>query len=101
MALAVLTIACFMLYSTSRFFPVQDMPIVKTHKVKVLVLASAISLFSLYLFSRSFGFETGLMIWMIAFMTLLSAVILSIKMNLKWIWVWGGLCILFMLIDIV
>ena len=100
MALAVLTFACFLYYLTSKYFPIQGIVLVKDHKTKIVLLASAISLCSLYLFSRSFDFATALMIWMIAFMTLLSAMILSVKMNHKWIWLWGGLCLLFILIDL-
>ncbi|MEM6763809.1 MAG: hypothetical protein AAF824_15790 [Bacteroidota bacterium] len=100
MALAVLIVACILLYATSRYFPVQDIQLVRKHKNIILVLASAISLLSLYIFSTSFRFETALMIWLVAFMTLLSAVILSVKMSIKWIWMWAGLCILFILWDI-
>ena len=101
MALAILTIACFLLYATSKYFPVADVPYVKEHKTKILLLASAISLLSLFVFSNSYDFETALMIWLVAFMTLLSAIVLSVKMNTKWVWVWGGLCVLFILIDFV
>ncbi|MEM7509491.1 MAG: hypothetical protein AAF388_01080 [Bacteroidota bacterium] len=101
MALAILTIACFLLYATSKYFPVADVHYVKEHKTKIILLASAISFLSLFVFSNSYGFETALMIWLVAFMTLLSAIILSVKMNIKWVWVWGGLCVLFILIDFV
>lgn len=100
MALAVLTIACMLFYASSKYFPFQDIPIVTKRKIGSIGLASAISLLSLLLFTRSLGFATALMVWMTAFMALLSAIILSVKMNRKWIWVWGVLSVLFILIDL-
>lgn len=100
MALAILTLACFMFYATSKYFPKQDLPQVKAYKVQLLVLASAISILSLYLFTKSSDFSTALMIWLVAFMTILSAVIISVKINFKWIWAWGIFCILSLLIDL-
>lgn len=101
MALAVLTLSCFLFYATSKYFPITEIPFVKDHKTTIILLASAISLLSLYLFTWSYDFATALIIWIIAFMTLLSAMILSIKMNIKWIWIWGGLSILFILTDVI
>ncbi|MEL6835579.1 MAG: hypothetical protein AAFP77_21435 [Bacteroidota bacterium] len=100
MALAAMTLACFLFYMTSRYFPEQDLPFVQEHKSKVRVLASAIAFISLYLFTRSFDTETAVMVWLMALMTLLSAIILSVKMNVKWIWTWGSLSLLFILIDL-
>ncbi|MEM8892923.1 MAG: hypothetical protein AAGC88_00005, partial [Bacteroidota bacterium] len=71
------------------------------HKIKVLSLASAISFFSLYLFTFSYDLATAIIIWLVALMTLLSSVILSVKLNPKWIWVWGALCLMFVIIDFV
>lgn len=101
MALATLTLACLLLYATSKYFPIRKIKVIDDHRTKVILLAGAISLFSLYLFSRSFDFSTALMVWTVAFMTLLSAVILSVKMNAHSIWVWGGLCFLFILIELI
>lgn len=101
MAPATLTLACLLLYATSKYFPIREIGIIDDHRNKIILLAGAVSLFSLYLFSRSFDFPTALMVWMAAFMTLLSAVILSVKMNLYSIWVWGGLCLLFIVIELI
>ncbi len=100
MALTTLTIACFLFYRTSRYFPMKETDLIKEHKSKILILASAIAFFSLFLFARSFDFATALMIWMIAFMTLLSAIILSVKMDQRWMWIWGALSVLFIFIDL-
>jgi len=100
MALTTLTLACFLLYGTSKYFPIEGIEVLKEHRGKIVLLASAISLFSLFLFNRSFDFSTSLMIWMSAFMMLLSAIILSVKMNEKSVWMWGAFCLLFILIDL-
>ena len=100
MALAVLILACFMFYGTSRYFPRQDISLLKEHKTSIMVLAGAISLLSLYLFSHRFDGATALLVWLTAFMTLLSAIILSVKMNVNWGWAWGGVCVLSILFDL-
>jgi hypothetical protein len=33
-------------------------------------------------------------------MTLLSAIILSIKINSRWIWIWGGFCFCCIIFDL-
>ena len=83
MALALLILFSFMVYATSRYFPRQDLPLVVEHKSKVLVLAGAISLLSLFLLNQVYDFGTALMIWLTGLMTILSAVIISVKMNVK------------------
>jgi len=100
MALALLIVSCFLIYSTSRYFPEGRFSWIKKHKITTQLTAGAICLVSLYLVSVSYDFTTALMIWMIALMTLLSSMILSVKMNQKWLWVWGGLCLLFIMIDL-
>ena len=100
MALASLTIACFLFYFTSKYFPARDREIVERHKGKLIALASAIMLVSLYLFSADHDLTTAIVVWWVALMTLLSSIILSVKMNRKWIWVWGAICILFIWIDL-
>lgn len=100
MALAVLTLSCFLLYATSKYFPFKELAWIKKKSEMVMVIATAISFASLYLFTYTYNFETAILVWMVAFMTILSAVILSIKMNKKWIWVWSTLSVLFILIDI-
>jgi len=100
MALTILTIACFLLYATSKYFPRQDLTWLKDRRQVFVWIGSAASLLSLYLFTWSYDFATALMVWMITFATLLSAIVLSVKMNTRWIWVWGGFCLLFVLIDL-
>ncbi len=100
MALAVLTLACFLLYAPSRYFPSDRVAWIKRHQVTVTVMSSALSLVSLYLFTLSYDFATSLMFWLVAFMTLLSVIILSLKLNFNWVWGWGLICLLFMIIDL-
>lgn len=101
MALAFMILSCFLFYGTSRYFPMQDIPMLQEHKLKIIALAGAISLLSLFLFARSFDLVTGFLVWMLAFMTILSGIILSLKMNTKWIWAWSSLSILSIIIDLI
>ena len=101
MALAFMILSCFLFYGTSRYFPMQDIPMLQDHQLKIIALAGAISILSLFLFARSFDLVTGFLVWMLAFMTVLSAIILSVKMNVKWVWAWGGLSILSIAIDLI
>ncbi|MEM0939212.1 MAG: hypothetical protein AAF600_04735 [Bacteroidota bacterium] len=101
MALAILTIACLLLYATSKYFPKQEIKWIDQNKKTILWTATALAILSLIILNLANDFGTSLVFWMIAFMTILSAVILSVKMNIKWIWVWGGLCVIFLLIDVV
>ncbi|MEM8967676.1 MAG: hypothetical protein AAGE93_14750 [Bacteroidota bacterium] len=100
MALAVLTFACLLLYATSRYFPSDKIEWIKLNRAKVTVMASIISLVSLYLFTLSYDFATALMFWLTAFMALLSAIILSVKLNSNWMWGWGVVSLLFIIIDV-
>ena len=88
MALATLTISCILFYMTSKYFPVSKIEVVRKNTIKTLFVASAVLILSLYLFSIEFSFITAFVVWLIAFMTLMSLIVLSIKMNDKWIW--GG-----------
>jgi hypothetical protein len=100
MALAILTISCFMFYMVSKYFPIQGIKLVTDNKKAVLVLASTLSLFSLYLFTISYDISTSIVLWMIATMTLLSAIVLSVKLNFKTVYLWGVVCILFVILDL-
>jgi len=100
MALAVLTLACFLFYATSRYFPKAGLKRIKDNKRGMLIAASVLSILSLILFTLTYDFATSLVMWMVALMTVLSAIILSLKLNFRWVWIWGGLCLVFILIDI-
>lgn len=100
MALAILVISCFSFYSTSKYFPEYGIRTGWNNKAS-LFIASALALLSLVLFNLSYDFATALIFWMLAFMAILSAVILSIKMNAKWVWIWGLFCILMILVDLI
>jgi len=101
MALATLTLSCFMFYVTSKYFPKQGIRVIDDYKKQALLIASAFSFVSLALFTSTYDFATAFVVWLIAWITLFSAIILSIKMNFKWVWVWGSMCIIFILIDLV
>ena len=99
MALAVLTLSCLLLYKTSKYYPGKSWAIIEDRKTGVLMMASALLLLSLYLFTFDYDLATSLVFWMIALVTILSAMILTLKLSFKWIWVWGGLFIVFLMVD--
>ncbi|MEL7002535.1 MAG: hypothetical protein AAFN93_07345 [Bacteroidota bacterium] len=101
MALAILIISGILFYSTSKHFPLQGIAdVVNQNRNWVLIIASAFTIFSLYVFTISYDFATSFVLWVIAFITILSAVIPSVKVNTKWIWVWAGMALLLVIIDI-
>ncbi|MEL6562262.1 MAG: hypothetical protein AAFQ94_29085 [Bacteroidota bacterium] len=101
MALAILTIACFLFYTTSKYFPRQDLKIFRQNKKYTLLIAGALLLFSLVIFTFTSDFATSLVTWMVSFMMVMSAMILSVKLNFRWVWLWGAVSVLFILIDFV
>ena len=101
MALTLLTISCVLFYSTSKYFPKHGVKGVEGKEKWIRIVASTFSFLSLYFFTYSYDLSTSLVFWMVAFLTLLSSIILSIKMNVRWIWVWGSLCVFFILIDFI
>ncbi|MEM7106752.1 MAG: hypothetical protein AAF519_00905 [Bacteroidota bacterium] len=100
MALAALTIACLLLYMTSKYFPIENIEVIVKQKWVILGVATTIAFLSLYIFTVSYGFATAFVIWLIAFMTFLSAIVLSVKMNPKWLWIWTGLALTLLIIDL-
>ncbi|MEL6673060.1 MAG: hypothetical protein AAFR61_12740 [Bacteroidota bacterium] len=99
MALALMILACFSFYGTSRYFPHQEFPGLLERKQLLFILASVMSISSLFLFTRNFDGVTGFFVWLVAFMTILSAVIPTVKMNIKWSWAWGAICVGAMIVD--
>ena len=101
MALASITIACFLFYLPSKYFPVtwKILDEVKSKKIPVMILASAFAFFALVIWSNSFGFATGLMIWVTALMTILCAMVLSLAINKKLVSLWIVVLILSLIIN--
>lgn len=100
MALTILTIACFLLYASSKYFPPHGIDLLKGKQKILITIGSALAFLSLILISNADGFATGFTVWLIAFMTLLSAMIISMKLSFKWTWVWAGVCMIFILTDL-
>lgn len=101
MALAALLISCFLFYASSKFFPIAYWSeFLKPYKTIANAAAAALAFLSLFLLTYPFEFPTALLVWMTALMTLLSAVILSVKINTQWLWFWGVIGLLFILIDL-
>ncbi|MEM6346184.1 MAG: hypothetical protein AAF927_20005 [Bacteroidota bacterium] len=101
MALAVLTIACFLSYSTSRYFPMEAFDFGKKQPKVVLAISVAIAFVALFLFSADYDFATALIIWLAAYMAILSSIVVSLKLNVKSVWLWGAFSLLAIVIDLV
>lgn len=99
MALSILTIACLLLYASSKYFPL-EIGVVQKYKVKVLFLASLLLLVSGYLFTFWYDGISSWAIWSVAVMTVLSCIVLSIRMNTKWLLVWCLAPIIFLIIEL-
>ena len=100
MALAALTVACLLFYMTSKYFPIENNAVITKQKWLILTVASAIAFLSLYIFTTSYGFATAFVIWLIAFMTFLSAIVISVKINMKCLWIWTVLALTLLIIDL-
>ncbi|MEM9981923.1 MAG: hypothetical protein AAF734_05465 [Bacteroidota bacterium] len=100
MALTVLILACLLSYTTSRYFPKHNVTWVKENRVIVQVLANGLLLLSLWLLTFDYNGAAAFIIWLIAWMTVLSALILTTKLSLKWLYLWGMVSVLLLIIDI-
>ncbi len=100
MALTLLILASILFYSTSRYFPLEQLKMTGQFRAIAILVAAAICFMSLYLFSISYDLTTALMIWMIAIMTLLSSVVLSVKLYPKSIWAWGTISMFIVILDV-
>ena len=103
MALTSLTIACLLFYSTSRYFPLSEDLQKNVSVVKNWILSTAVVLLLLSLWWFTFEFDgvTAFVIWLTAVMTILSALILTVKLNIRWLYCWAVLCVLFIIIDFI
>lgn len=103
MALTLLTISCLLFYSTSKYFPLSADLQKKISDIKNWIIGAAIVLMLLSLWSFTFEFDgvTAFVIWLTAVMTILSALILTVKLNTRWLYCWAVLCVLFIIIDLI
>ena len=103
MALTALTLSCLLLYSTSKYFPLREDLQKKISALKNVIIGVAIVLLllSLWWFTFEFDGTTAFVIWLTALMTILSALILTVKLSLRWLYCWAVLCVLFMVIDFI
>ena len=101
MALTILTLSCFLFYLTSKYFPsdqkIRSMTV--KHKTKIMVIAVLMLFISLVTFYKDFTGVTAWVMWLTALMTILSALILTVKFHIKWLYGWLGLCIIFLIFD--
>ena len=101
MAVSILIVACLLCYLTSKHFPLSGERLMKMARQKPLlnILAIILAVTSLVLFYGHFNGVTAFVVWLTALMTILSAVILSVKLNVKWVYFWSVVVLLFMIVD--
>lgn len=101
MAVSMLIVSCFLFYLTSKHFPLPEKKLKKiaTQKLNLNILAMVLAVTSLMLFLVQFNWVTMLVMWLTTLTTSLSGVILSIKLNIMWVYLWSLLALLFLAID--
>ena len=101
MALTVLIIACFLLYSTSRYFTgPSPLRLVGARKT-VTIISILLLVISFWLLALDYDTTTTIFIWIISLMTILSSIILTIKLTINWLYVWVGICGVLLMLDFI
>ncbi|MEM8901703.1 MAG: hypothetical protein AAGC85_26580, partial [Bacteroidota bacterium] len=75
-------------YASSKHFPYLKWNPLTDKRMISDLLGIVFSLISLYLFIQTYGAATGTITWIIALTTILSGIILSIKLKPNSIWLW-------------
>ncbi|MEM1135067.1 MAG: hypothetical protein AAGI07_04460 [Bacteroidota bacterium] len=99
MSLATLIISCLLLYSTSKYFPSNSPLRFEKSRKEIIIISIFLLFISFWALTNHYDAITSVVIWLAALMTILSSVILTIKLNIKWLYVWGSLCVLSLIID--
>jgi len=86
---AYIAILCF--YGTSKYFPESFASLgnlLKKSKALSLILGVIFSFLSLWSLSSHFNLSTAIVYWLVFLMTLLSSVIVSLKIHHYWMFFW-------------
>ena len=102
MALSVLILSCFLFYLSSKYFPLGEeyVKVLRSKRVTINIGATILLAVSLWMFRFDFDAVTAFVIWLTALMTILSAIILTVKLSVKWLYAWGVLCVFLLLLDV-
>ena len=94
MAITTTIIACLLLYGTSKYFPeglaTIGIPLRKNRKPALLVGILFLG-GSIWSFTLMYDTPTAIIVWSVVLMTVLSALVLSIKTHPNWLVFWGVL----------
>ncbi|WKN42995.1 hypothetical protein [Tunicatimonas pelagia] len=101
MELTILVLSCLLFYAPSRYFPVDSILRVNIAQYRKVMLigATLLLLVSFASFYQTYDGFTAFAIWLTAGTTILSALILTVKLDLRWLYGWGMLCVLFLITD--
>ncbi|MDN5217295.1 hypothetical protein QQ020_34800 [Fulvivirgaceae bacterium BMA12] len=92
MAITTTIIACLLLYGTSKYFPeglaTIGIPLRKNRKLVLLVSILFLG-WSVWSFTSMYDTPTAIIVWAVVLMTVLSALVLSVKTHPNWLVFWG------------
>lgn len=102
MVLLLLLVASYLYYMGSKYFPVSSVRSkIKLTKYQLISVASLLVLaawWHLYLEYEAF---TAIVYLLIAMGTLMSALMISLKLSPRWNYIWAAIGILFLIVDFV
>lgn len=101
MALLLLLIASYLFYRTSKYFPVRSMKYkIKLSKNQLKSIAALMVLAVWWFLYLEYGAFSAVIYLLFAMGTLMSALVISLKLSPKWNYVWAAIGILFLLVDL-
>ncbi|MEM6264654.1 MAG: hypothetical protein AAGI38_19235 [Bacteroidota bacterium] len=103
MAVALTFLASLLLYGTSRYFPEElswvHKPLTKYDSLAVL-MGTALLFLSLWFFAQEYRMLTACVIWAVVVATVLSSLVISVKISPKSLFIWSGFAVVIAIVDI-
>lgn len=102
MALLLLLIACYLLYTASKYFPVTSVKNkIKLSKNLLKSVAVLMVLATWLLLYLEYEVFSAIIYLLFAMGVLMSALVISLRLSPKWNYVWAVIAILFLLFDFI
>jgi len=101
MALALLIMASLLFYLTSKHFPLGPAPaqLVARYKLYINGLAVVLAVAALWPLYQRYNGLTAFVMWFTALSSILSLLIVSIKINRAWYYLWPGVAAVLLIVD--
>jgi hypothetical protein len=100
MAMSALIISCMLFYSVSKYFPLKIPKIFRVKKALIVAVSFAFAFLSLYVLTYEYDPVTALVIWIVAVMTLLSCIVLTLTLYKISFYAWIALCFFLFFLDL-